>query len=282
MKYFKALVFLLILFLIFAPSSSEPTKKANLARIDLEGAILNSDKFLEEVDNIRNDENIQGVLLVINSPGGAIAPSIEMSDSIKTLAKHKVVISYAQGAMASGSYYAGMWANKIIANRGALVGSIGVIFSGANFEELIAKIGIKPQTIKAGIYKEAGTPTREWSKEEKDMIENLVQKQYEMFVNDVSQARGIDPTLQGQFAQGRVFTANEALELKLIDSVGSIYDAQKELLALTNLQDKEAIWLKKSKMEEFMENLLDNASKGVMHIIKEITLTSQQPIQVSY
>lgn len=276
MKYFKALVFLLVVFLLFSPSKDTVTQNANVARIDLEGAILSSDHFLAQVDKIRGDKNIRGVLLVINSPGGAIAPSIEISDSIRNLAREKVVVSYAQGAMASGSYYAGMWANKIIANRGSLVGSIGVIFNGMNFEELIAKLGIKTQTIKAGIYKEAGTPTRKWSEAERGMLEDLVQKQYAMFVKDVAEARGIQAEDEKAFAQGRILTAQEALDLRLIDAVGSIDDAKVMLLSLSDIPPSDAVWLRKDKLEELMEKFLGEVSSYTVRLLKETFLYSSQ------
>ncbi|MCH5322586.1 MAG: signal peptide peptidase SppA [Helicobacter sp.] len=260
MKYFKALVFLLIVFLIFAPSG-EIQKPANLARIDLFGPIMESDTFLLELNKIEKEPKIKGVLLVIDSPGGALSPSVEISEAIKRLKSKMPVIAYAQGSMASGSYMAGMWANTIIANRGALLGSIGVILNGVDISELADKMGIKSQTIKAGIYKEAGTFMREWNTQERQMLENLLEEQYQMFVNDVKEARGA--ALKNQnFAEGRVFSAKSALEIGLIDEVGSLYEAQNQLIKLSGV--KEPNWLEKDKIDLYLEKIVgSNLAKGI-------------------
>merc|ERR1711879_953493 len=147
--------------------SGEDYEAANLQKIELVGPILNVDKVLIQIADAKKNKNIKGVLLVVNSPGGAVAPSVELAYAIKELASLKPVVAYASGVMASGSYYASIWADKIIANPGAMIGSIGVIFQGTNLEELMKTIGVKTQTVKAGKYKEAGTPTRAWNTYEK-------------------------------------------------------------------------------------------------------------------
>lgn len=274
MKYFKALVLLLIVFLLFAPNG-EVKNDANLARIDLFGPIMESDLFLQELEKIENDENIKGILLVIDSPGGAISPSIEISEAIKRVANKKPLVAYAQGSMASGSYMAGMWANSIIANRGSMLGSIGVILNGMDISEFTQKLGIKTQTLKAGIYKEAGTFMRPWDKNEKTMLENLIKEQYEMFVEDVKEARGLE---NEDFAQGKIFSAKSAQEIGLIDEVGSIYEAQNKLITLSKV--KEPIWLQKDKMEIFLEKILgESVSLGIQKGIESVVFALNKGVQ---
>ena len=274
MKYFKALVLLLIVFLLFAPNG-EVKNDANLARIDLFGPIMESDLFLQELEKIENDENIKGILLVIDSPGGAISPSIEISEAIKRVANKKPLVAYAQGSMASGSYMAGMWANSIIANRGSMLGSIGVILNGMDISEFTQKLGIKTQTLKAGIYKEAGTFMRPWDKNEKTMLENLIKEQYEMFIEDVKEARGLE---NEDFAQGKVFSAKSAQEIGLIDEVGSIYEAQNKLITLSKV--KEPIWLQKDKMEIFLEKILgESVSLGIQKGIESVVFALNKGVQ---
>ena len=274
MKYFKALVLLLIVFLLFAPNG-EVKNDANLARIDLFGPIMESDLFLQELEKIENDENIKGILLVIDSPGGAISPSIEISEAIKRVANKKPLVAYAQGSMASGSYMAGMWANSIIANRGSMLGSIGVILNGMDVSELTQKLGIKTQTLKAGIYKEAGTFMRPWDKNEKTMLENLIKEQYEMFVSDVRKARGLNGS---DFAQGKIFSAKSAQEIGLIDEVGSIYEAQNRLITLSKV--KNPMWLQKDKMEIFLEKILgESVSLGIQKGIEGVVFHLNKGLQ---
>ncbi len=251
-NYFKATLIIILILWLFFPIDSEQIETANLKEIRLEGMIVDASGILKELEDAKN-ENIKGVLFVVDSPGGLIAPSIELSMALHELAMQKKVVVYSSGTLASGSYYAAIWGQKIISNPGSMVGSIGVIFNGANIEEIAKKIGIKPQIVKAGEYKEAGTFYREWSEKEKSMMENLVAKQYAMFINDVAQARGLDVTKEKEFADGKVFTAAEAKELGLIDEVGSYGYAKEELMKQSGVQIP--VWQKKDKVEEFLEKM---------------------------
>lgn len=252
-KYFKSLLFLVILFLIFGTPGNEQIHKSNLMKIELNGPIFDSSKFLEEIKEAEKS-HIKGVLIVVNSPGGAVAPSIEMALAVKRLKKKKPVISYASGIMASGSYYASIYSNKIIANPGAMIGSIGVLFQSPNIKELADKIGIKEQTIKAGKYKQIGTPTREWLPHEREELEKMVKDTYDMFVTDVANARGLDINKSNEFADAHVFTARLAKDVGLIDEVGSIYTATKEIEKLSGVS--EPLWKRKDKIEKIMDKFI--------------------------
>lgn len=265
-KNFKAFVFLLVVVLLFAPKGEEAKQDANVARINLYGAILQSDSFLEELEKLEKDSNIKGILLVIDSPGGAIAPSVEISEAIKRVNLKTPIVAYAQGAMASGSYLAGVWADSIVANRGALLGSIGVIINGADISELADKLGIKPQTLKAGIYKEAGTFMRKWDSNEEEMLKGLLEEQYQMFVEEVATARKIDAQKESSFAQGRILSAKSALELGLIDKVGNLYDAQNLLFQKAKIQEPKWYKEEKDKIEIYLEKIFgDNLALGVQN-----------------
>jgi protease-4 len=258
-RYFKSLIFLLVLFLIFGAPSADGLKPANLMRIDLKGPIFDSEIFLHQIQEAENS-NIKGVLLVVNSPGGAVAPSVEMSMAIQRLKASKPVVAYASGIMASGSYYASIYCDKIIANPGAMVGSIGVLFQSMNFKELADKIGVKEQTITAGKFKQIGTPTREWTPFERKELETMIDDTYDMFVSDVARARKLDINKKTEFADAHIFTARMAKKVGLIDEVGSIYTAKKELEKLSKVTFP--TWKKKDKMERLMDKLvIDSATK---------------------
>jgi protease-4 len=173
-KHFWGMLFLLIVLIVLMPEEA-PTNPANLQEIKLAGPIIDSDTIVKEIEKAQDDKKIKGVLLTVNSPGGAVAPSIEISYAIKALKEKKPVIAYAGGIMASGSYYSSIYANQIIANPGAIVGSIGVIMESADVKELMDKIGIKPQIVQQGTYKQAGTPMRQWTPEERAELERLQQ-----------------------------------------------------------------------------------------------------------
>ena len=193
-KYFKTIVFLTIMYFIIVPSDEnlvDSNIHANLQKIELSGPIMDVSKTLEDIQKAKEDKNIKGILFVVNSPGGAVAPSVELAYAIKELKDIKPVVVYASGVIASGSYYASIWANKIIANPGSMVGSIGVIMQGVNVEELMQKIGVSTQTVKAGKYKESGTPTRKWFDYEEKQLQSVIDDTYEMFISDVASASSI-------------------------------------------------------------------------------------------
>lgn len=246
---FKALVFLLILILLFAPSGD--IKQPNLARIDIKGALFDTDEILNKLEELRNDQNIKGVLLYIDSPGGALSPSVEIATQVKRLKESKKVLAYAGGSMASGSYYAGVNADKILANPSSFIGSIGVIMQAPNIAELAHKIGVSEQVVKAGEFKEAGTFTRQWSKEERASLQNLVDGAYELFTKDVAQARNLSLDKKDEWANARVFLADDALKMGLIDGVCGYFDAKSELEAMSGVD--EPVWQEKPQIEKLME-----------------------------
>ena len=260
-KYFKTVVFLTIVY--FFVSSSSNTNIANiedtpnLQKIELQGPILKVDKVLDEIYSAKTNDNIKGVLLVVNSPGGAVAPSVELAYAIKELQMTKPVIAYASGVMASGSYYASIWANKIIANPGSMVGSIGVIFQGANVEELMNKIGVSTQTVKIGKYKEAGTPTRQWNSYEKEELESVIKDTYDMFISDVSSARKLKKENHELYADAHIFTARQAKKVGLVDEVATISYAKEVLYKETKISNP--IWKKEDKFDRFIDKIINEA-----------------------
>ncbi|WP_349666151.1 signal peptide peptidase SppA [Helicobacter bilis] len=265
--YFKVVVLLLIvLFLATLASDEEIESKPNLAKLYLNFPIYESESFAAQIESIKKNDDIKGVLLLIDSPGGAVGSSIEIADMIKELNEKIPVVAYTQSLMASGSYYAGMYAHSIYANRGALIGSIGVIFSAPNFEEAMDKIGIKMQGVSAGEYKEIGSITRKWKSTEKEFINNLTQEQYKMFYTDVIAARGerLKTKNHLDFAEGKIFSANNALKLGLIDGVNSMSEVEKILQNLSGVE--EIVWLKKDKMEVLLDKLTDSIATKAQSI----------------
>ncbi len=258
-RYFKSIIFLTILFVLFAPLGKENLRPTNLMKIELKGPIFDSEQFLAQIEEAQKS-NIKGVLLDVNSPGGSVAPSIEMALAVKRLKESKPVVAYASGTMASGSYYASIYSSKIIANPGAMIGSIGVIFQSANFKELADKIGIKEQTVKAGKYKQIGTPTREWKPFEREELQRMIDDTYDMFVTDVAKARGLDKSKKDEFADAHVYTARLAKKVGLIDEVGSIYDAKKEIEKLSGVSFP--AWKKRDKIDRLMDKFaIEGVSK---------------------
>ena len=234
---------------------------ANLQKIELSGPIMDVSKTLEDIQKAKEDKNIKGILFVVNSPGGAVAPSVELAYAIKELKDIKPVVVYASGVIASGSYYASIWANKIIANPGSMVGSIGVIMQGVNAEELMQKIGVSTQTVKAGKYKESGTPTRKWFDYEEKQLQSVIDDTYNMFISDVASARNLDVKNHNLFADAKIFTSKQAKEVGLVDEVATLSYAQDSLIKLAKVE--KAVWKKEDKFEKFMDKLISEAVSNI-------------------
>jgi len=269
-NHFKAMVFILILFLIFVPSGKKDFSKNNLQEIDLFGAITNVSEVLKQINSARANNNVKGVLFVVDSPGGAVAPSVELSYAIKRLRSQKPVIVYARGILASGSYYASIWANKIIANPGAIVGSIGVIMEGADLSGVMKKLGIKTQTVQAGKYKKIGTPDRKWKPFEVKELNKVIDGTYNMFTSDVAQARGLNIKNRDNFANAHIFTASQAKKIGLIDEIGVTYNAKQELIHMSHV--KHPIWNKEDKYEKLIKKLLATTAVTLQTYFPPLTL----------
>lgn len=259
-KYFKTIVFLTILYFIFFNAPNEEgikTELANLQKIDLSGPIIDVSKVLENIEKAKKDEHIKGVLFVVDSPGGAVAPSVEVAYAIKELSSVKPVVTYASGVIASGSYYASIWSNKIIANPGSIVGSIGVIMQGFEAGQLLEKIGINAQTVKAGKYKESGTPTRKWTDFEEKQLQSVINDTYNMFISDVANARKLDVKNHTIYADAKIFTSKQAKEVGLVDEVATLSFAKDSLVELSKVQ--KPVWKKEDKFEKFMDKFMSEA-----------------------
>lgn len=261
-KYFKAMIFLLLVYLIFFTGQSDEIKQANLAEIRLDDAIMDANDVLEKIYASSDNENIKAVLFNIDSPGGALSPSVEISKAIKELNEKKPVIVYASGTMASGSYLSGVWARKILANEGSFIGSIGVIMQGANIENLANKIGISEQTVKAGEYKEAGTFMRAWNEKERESLQNLVDKSYSFFVNEVANARHLNIDNNETWANARVFLADDALKLGLIDEISTYKKAKSETEKISGVLNP--VWQEEPFYEKMLKRLETSTKSQIL------------------
>ncbi|ELB6955227.1 signal peptide peptidase SppA [Campylobacter jejuni] len=268
--YFKTFVLLLIVIWILIPSANSSSNLANLERIDLKGEIFDSSAVLEKIINAKNDSNIKGVLFVIDSPGGAFAPSMELALAIKDLKIKKPVLVYASGTMASGSYLAGVGANKILANPASFIGSIGVIMQGADLSGLANKLGIKEQTIQAGEFKSAGTFARawNWNENERNFLQGLIDQSYDLFTGFVAKERALDLNKKDQWANARVFLAAKAKELGLIDELSNYENAKKELEKLANVSNP--VWKEEDKIDKFLNRLEGQTSSLISKSLIEI------------
>jgi len=262
-NYFKSMIFILLLFLIFG--TPEEIKEPNLAKIYLSGEIQNSLEILEEIRALKND-NIKGVLLIIDSPGGSVSHSFEIGLAIKELNEQKPVISYAIGTLASGSYFASLYSKKILANAGSMIGSIGVILQAPNVRGLLDRAGVDWRVVKSGEYKEAGTIFRDWSDSETRELQKTTDKIYDFFKTEVATQRGIDLNSSKNFAEGRIFIAKEAKELGLIDDISTLFKAEDMLISEAGVINP--IWKEPSEMDKFIDKFANESAKFALELFK--------------
>jgi protease-4 len=233
------LLFSFVLNILTAKMSSSSAIFGKFAKqvaiVRIEGIILDCEEIIKEINTYRDDNNTAALLLRIDSPGGAVAPSQEIFNAVKKFAQKKPVVVSMGTAAASGAYYIASGANKIFANGTTLTGSIGVICELPRYDELLNKIGISIEVITAGKMKDAGSPVRELTKEEREYFYELLKDTHEQFIQDVAAGRNLDYDYLKTLAQGQIFTGNQALKLGLIDSLGTFEDAKSYILEICQL-----------------------------------------------
>ena len=250
-EHFKATLLVVFVLWLLIPSGEDGIVPHNLQKISLTGPILDATPILEQLEEANENSNVKGILFCIDSPGGAVAPSVEIAYAIKRIRTNKPVVVYANGIMASGGYYAAIWGNEVIANPGSMVGSIGVIIQGADLSGLMEKVGVKTQVVQAGTYKQVGTLDREWTNLERAELDKVISGTYDMFVKDVAQARRLDPHQSSSYADAHIFTAEQAQKVGLIDRVGVEYDAKQRVVELSGVQ--KPIWNKEDPVDRFFK-----------------------------
>ena len=232
--------------------------------------VVDSKYVIKTLDNIKEDKSYKGILLVIDSPGGVAAPSLEISYKIKKISKEKPVVSYIENLGASGAYYIASASNYIIANPQSIVGSIGVIITIPQIYKALDKLGISMVSIKSGKYKDSLSPFKELDNDQRKYIQNLVMEYYNQFVKDVSVNRNLPVEELYKVADGRVFSPYTAKNYKLIDSIGTIDDAKEKIKQLVNLKDvkfKEIKPPKKTLLDELLGSKL-NYNADINNYIK--------------
>jgi len=208
--------------------------------VDIEGVLGDSRPIIEQLKRYEDSKSVPAILLNVDSPGGGVAASQEIYTEIKRLRekKHKIVVAYMSSVGASGAYYVSCPADKIIANPGTIVGSIGVIAEWVNYGDLFQWAKLKDVTFKTGEFKDTGSPTRPLTDREKEYFQGLIDEMYVDFVDAVATGRKMDVEAVRAIADGRVFTGRDAKEKKLIDEIGNFQDAVDQTAMLAGITGK--------------------------------------------
>jgi len=245
------LVLLLLLSLFITLFQKNIPLRSKLALVRIEGPIIDSQDAIDEIKEHVEDNSIKAIILRVDSPGGAVAPSQEIYEEVKKAVAKKPVIVSMGSVAASGGYYIASPATRIVANPGTLTGSIGVIMELPNVEGLMNKIGIKTEVIKSGKHKDIASAFRAMGKEEREILQGVMDNVHEQFMRAVSEGRKIKMEEVRKIADGRIFTGEQAKTLGLVDELGTIEDATKTAAILAGIKGEPEIVSKKEKFSIF-------------------------------
>jgi protease-4 len=249
----------------------------SIAYFTIEGVIYGSreDIFdsLEDIEEGVEDNDIAGVMLFINSPGGSVAPTQDIYHRILEIRKKVPVVCSLGDVAASGGYYLATACEEIYAQPGTTTGSIGVIFQLFNLENLANWAKVKPVTIKAGKLKDIASPFRPMTNEEKEYLQRLLDQVHEQFIRDVASGRAnkITEGSLRKIADGRILTGEEALKLGLVDKSGGPRDALSFLKKDKNLGEKSDIIRfprPRGKFEKFFASAQSNIPNNILEQVK--------------
>ena len=197
-----------------------------VAVVEIEGIILDGDQVVRDLREHAENPAVKAVVVRVNSPGGVVGPTQEIVGAIHRVRKAgKPVVASFGAVAASGGYYVGTAADRIFANPGTLTGSIGVIMQMANAESLLKKVGVEYVVIKAGAYKDVGNFARTMTPEERRILQTLLDDVYGQFVTAVAQGRKLDEAAVRSFADGRIYSGQQAQALKMVDELGGFEEA---------------------------------------------------------
>jgi protease-4 len=237
--------------------------------VSVNGIIHDSMEITEQLGDFGRDDSIVAVVLRIDSPGGGVAASQEIYDAVIELKKKKKVVASMGSVAASGGLLIACAADKIVANAGTITGSISAIMQFANIEELLKKIGLKSSVVKSGKYKDIGSPLRDMTPEEREIIQDLIDDIYNQFVDVIVRDRNIPREQVVAIADGRVFTGRQAKEYGLVDYLGDMGSAAKLASQLAGKDGKYDLVYPHKKRASILDYVFESAANQFSRSLRE-------------
>jgi protease-4 len=253
-----------------------------IAVVEVKGAIIESSRVIEELQQYVSDDGVKAIILRVDSPGGGVGPSQEIYREImriKSTSKRKVVTSMGSVA-ASGGYYIASASDLIVANPGTITGSIGVIMQFSNFEELLKKIGVKGVVLKSGEHKDIGSPFREMTPEEKRIMQEVLDNVHQQFIQAVADGRKLDRSKVAQIADGRILTGEQAKNLGLVDQLGNLQDTIDITAKMVGIVGKPNVLYPPKKRFSIWELLMRDMASAVIDVLNEKGYELNFPLQI--
>jgi len=233
--------------------------------VDLDGVILSPDPVVGQLKKFADDSSIKAIILHVNSPGGGVAASEEIYREVKRIREEKkkrVVVSI-ETVGASGAYYIASASNKIYADEGSIVGSIGVIAQWVNYGDLLKWAKLKDVVLKTGEFKDTGNPARDLTPAEQAYMQSLIDNMFGQFIQAVADGRGMKFDAVKAIANGKVWTGKQALEMKLIDQVGDFESVVKDTAKSVNISGEPTLVRPEKDRRTLLDLLLGDVSQFI-------------------
>jgi protease IV len=231
--------------------------------VDLDGVILSPQPVVGQLKKFGDDSSIKAIILHVNSPGGGVAASEEIYREVKRIRsekKKKIVVSI-ETVGASGAYYVASASDKIFADQGSIVGSIGVIAQWVNYGDLLKWAKLKDVVIKTGEFKDTGNPARDLTPSEQAYMQSLIDNMFGQFIQAVAEGRGLKYEDVKSFANGKVWTGEQAMSMKLVDSVGDFESAVSDTAKSVGIKGEPTLVRPERDRRTLMDLLLGDVSQ---------------------
>jgi protease-4 len=265
----------------FSGEGSEISLGDKVAVLAIEGEIVEAREAVDTLKKYADNDSVKAIVVRINSPGGAIAPSQEIYSAIRhTRARTgKPIVASLDSVAASGGFYIAAACDQIVANPGSITGSIGVILQWFEMKDLVQWAKLKPNTITSGAMKDAGSPFRELTPPEREYFQGIVSQLHSQFVRDVAQGRKEKMKYEevARIADGRIFTGEQALQLKLVDQLGSIDDAVRTAGKLAGIKGEPSKLWPKPREERLFELLTGGDASSTAGALLEHVVSRRMP-----
>jgi len=256
--------FLFVLLVVSSGSRDFDVNEVGIGVVEVSGAIMESKTAVEQIESFERSEKIKGIIVRVNSPGGAVSPSQEIHGAVLRARKKKKVVISMGSLAASGGYYIACAGDRIFANPGTITGSIGVVTQLTNFSELAELAKVRVHTITSGDYKDSGNPFRAFNEQDETFFKQMVMNVHEQFVRDISKNREMALDDVRELADGMVYTGEQAKENGLVDELGGLRDAAEYIGDEVGLGSDPTLIYPKPKDEEILQRFLKMTSQGVV------------------
>lgn len=230
-------------------------KGGNIGVVEVDGVITESKKIVQQLRKFEKDRSIKGVIVRIDSPGGAVGPSQEIHDAILKVRETKPVVASMESVAASGGLYIAVAAEQVVANPGTITGSIGVIMNFVNLTKLYEWAKMRRYVIKSGKYKDLGSDLREMTEEERAILQEMIDNVHMQFMAAVAKGRKLSLGKVKEIATGRIYTGEQAFQMKLVDKLGGLEAAIDVMKTLAKLKGDPDLVYPRPKRPTLMESL---------------------------